>query len=336
MDISVTDAEEIARHISRLYEQIADLRNKVGGIVMHGAVTDVDPKTQRVRIEIGTEKMPQKSGWVPYGLGFGGNFSQIWHPSIGQNMTLVSPNGDKAQSVAWPFTYSDKFKAPSDDGNCNILCNFGTSRIEVWKDRIKIISDNIEEVGNKTITETAGDLISETCTKADITNTAKRYVKIETQDHDDGSAISLKTGNPNKADSVITLQAGNPGTGTSAVAIQTGTPGEGDSILIIAANPPLLGTCQLDLVSGGWMTQMVATNVTVSLGGNFQIAAGINIDLTAGAEIDMHASEIALLGHTDVGGYGGPPIARLGDNVAVDIKTGLGHITSGAGNSNAV
>jgi phage baseplate assembly protein V len=334
--MDIVDNEEIARHIERLYAMIADLRNKVGGIVMHGAVTDVDPKTQRVRVQLGTEKMPQKSAWVPYGLGFAGNFSMIWHPSVGQNMTLVSPNGDKAQSVAWPFTYNTKFPAPSDDGDCHILCNFGTSRIEVWKDRIKIISDNIEEIGNKTITETAGDLISETCTKADITNTAKRYIKIETQDHDDGSAISLKTGNPGKADSAITLQAGDPGTGNSVVTIQTGSPKTGDSLMQISAIPPLLGSCDFNEMSGGSFTQAIGASYTVTIGLNFTMMAAAKISLTSGDEIDLTAGEIALLGHTDVGGYGGPPIARLGDNVAVDIKTGLGHITSGAGNSNAV
>jgi hypothetical protein len=274
--------------------------------------------------------MPQKSAWVPYGLGFAGEFSQIWHPSIGQTMTLVSPHGDKAQSVAWPFTYSQRYPAPSDDAKCHILCNFGTSRIEVWKDRIKIISDNIEEIGNKTITETAGDLIAETCTKADITNMARRYIKLETQDHKDGSAISLKTGNPDNADSTISLQTGDPGTGNSILALATGSPTEGDCIISMTAASPKTptGKSEIDMISG---LKIVATT-----GGEIDLIAGLQILAQAGFKIRLTASEIACIGHTDVGGLGGPNIARIGDRVSVDTHTGLGMITSGAGNSNAV
>ena len=347
----VTDGEELARHIDRLYRLIADLQNKVGGIVMHGAITDVDAKKQLCRVEVGTEKMPQKSGWVPYGLGFAGEFSQIWHPSKGQNVTLVSPVGDKAQSVVWPYTYSKKYPAPSDDAACHILCNFGTSRIEVWKDRIKIISDNVETIGHKTISETTC-LYSETANKDkdknggnitetaehDITDTATHIINLHTLDDPSGSAIMLKTGNPEHGDSFIGLQTGDPELGDSKILINTGEPTVGDAqIAVIVASPKLpTGKSELDMIAGTEILEQSGGNINVIGVGEIKIQTALRILEEAGFEIKMEAGLIEAVGTTYVGGLGGPPIARLGDKVAVDTLTGLGAIITGAGNSFAM
>lgn len=433
------EGEDLARQIHELRALVVNLQNMVEGLVKHGPVTDIDAKTQRVRIQIGTEpdeknkekKKPMKSAWVPYGLGFAGEFSQIWHPSVGQNMTLVSPHGDKAQSVAYPFTYSKKYPTPSDNPNCHILCNFGSSRIEVWKEQIVIISDNIHLTALKgDITETAdrhiemeakdlkkntkvvrnkpdddkeqktpdksGSLISQITgapdpdkgtseislntgspdkTESKITlqtgspKEADSSIALKTGSPDNAnSKITLQTGSPKEGDSLIGITTGDPGTGTSAIAIQTGKPTVGDTLIAVIVNPPILGSCQYDLISGGSITQMAATtttnitgldytitaglnynvmaglDVTMTAGNNYTITAALNleamiglkVEVFAGAPVEVHAPEIALLGHTDVGGYGGPPIARVGDKVAVDVITGLGNIITGAGNSNAV
>ena len=351
--ISDSDAEEVANHIHTLYREIAEVKRRLFGMVRHGAVTDVDASKQMCRIQLGdAEKEPMKSDWVPYGLGFAGEFSQIWHPSVGQNMTLVSPAGNPGQSVAWPFTYCKQYPTPSADAQTHILCNFGDSRIEVWKDQIVIISDNIHL----------------TALKGDITETADRHIEMETKNlkqdtnavrnsDDDskktGSIISVKTGNPEKdnndsaftvktgdpqkqGDSFISMQTGNPVKGDSKITQFTGSPVIGNSVILLQTSLPQtpLGYSLISITSAGDIIETAVGNHSETSAANSRLAGQTIFD-TAGLEIDLSAPEVALLGHVDLAAKGGPAVCRVGDKDNDDEMSGPDVMVTGSMRVNA-
>ena len=343
MEISVSDAEMLARHIHDLYAQIADLRQKINGTVRFGAVTDVDAKRQMARVELGTEKQPQKSAWVPYGLGQAGEFKQIWHPSKGQNMTALCANGDPAQAVLFPFTYSKQYPTPSDDEACHILCDFGSSRIEVWKDKIKVISDNLIFTANKTILSEADVEHTISCPKV---TSKKRNGKMHIYADDLLELVMPVPMPPDKEkkpiEGVFSISTPGPSTETCGL----------DMTKITGAN--LLTTVALNRTTaigiddatdiGGNMTLLIGLDGLTTVGRDALTnvardeidTVGRDATTTAGREIRLQAPQIVCEGETHIGGDGGPNVARIGDKVAVDTQTGLGSIITGAGNSFAV
>jgi phage baseplate assembly protein gpV len=317
MEISVADAEVLARQIHDLYAQIADLRNKINGTVRFAAVTDVDAKRQMARVELGTEKQPQKSAWVPYGLGFAGEFKQIWHPSKGQNMTALCVNGDPAQAVLLPFTYSKQYPTPSDDERCHILCDFGSSRIEVWKDKIKVISDNLVFTANKTILSEADVEHTISCPKV---TSKKRKGKLHIFADD-----LLELVMPVPGDKEL-----KPIEGVYSVA----TPGPSSEVC--GADMTKITGHDLRITVGNDEVKAIAGNRTLNIGVDGLTLIGRDAMTTAGREIRFQAPRIVCNGETYIGGEGGPKVARIGDKVAVDTNTGLGAIITGASNSYAV
>jgi len=77
--------------------------------------SEVDTEKQLVRLRIGgNDEEPYLSPWIPYGqiAGPGTGLKVHAPPTVGQNMSLVSPTGDLRQSVALPFTWSDQAASP--------------------------------------------------------------------------------------------------------------------------------------------------------------------------------------------------------------------------------
>jgi phage baseplate assembly protein gpV len=100
----------------------AVLEDRMDKQVRHGKVTDVDTQKQLARVEIGNKDGTSlKSAWVPYAQMAGpdgqgsGNGEYKFHnpPTVGQQMTLFSPNGEFRQAVILPFTWYDKAVSPS-------------------------------------------------------------------------------------------------------------------------------------------------------------------------------------------------------------------------------
>jgi phage baseplate assembly protein V len=316
---AAVDVERLAMEVHGLRIAVAELSNKLRNSIRYGHVTDVDAKRQMCRVEVGTEEEPHKTAWVPYALGFAGAFKMIWHPSKGQNMCVIAPGGQLAQACAYPFTYCKQYPTPSDDERCHILCDFGTSRIEVWEEKIVIKSDHIISIANKTIEETAHDLIAEKVTKGDITNDADRSISLVTRENEDGSTISLKTGSPEKAASTITIETGDPKQGDSKLSIKTGSPSEtGKSAISVVTGDPKTGDSTITVFAGSPETGNSIIDVRNSMPrksgyANIHINSQMVLDVRAGLEIDLTAPEVALIGMVDLGAKGGRAVARIGD-----------------------
>ncbi len=122
--------------IARMERRIVDLEQRFDKVVRHGAVTDIDEKSHRVRLRIGgTDEKPLKSPWVPYGQ-IAGALKLHSMPSEGQTMTLLCPTGDFRQAVAIPLTWSDQNKSPSDKKGEHVL-TFENVTVTLKKDSLK-------------------------------------------------------------------------------------------------------------------------------------------------------------------------------------------------------
>lgn len=126
------------REIVELALRVAELERRVSNQFRHGPVAQVDAEKHRVRLEIGTtaDGKPFLGPWVPYAQ-VAGALKVHTPPSVGQNMTMLCPNGDFRQAVAMPFTWSDANESPSTKGDEHVL-TFGSVRITIKDKSIKV------------------------------------------------------------------------------------------------------------------------------------------------------------------------------------------------------
>ena len=109
---------ELQESLTEAHAHIANMRAQHERMFRKGKVTDVDPKKQLYRQEIGQDDdgKPVKSAWIPYSQIAGARKSHS-PPSVGQQMMQIAPDGDFAQAVGMPFTWSNDQKSPSDKGD---------------------------------------------------------------------------------------------------------------------------------------------------------------------------------------------------------------------------
>jgi phage baseplate assembly protein V len=163
----------LEEYLVEIYGKLAELERRQANMIRHGRVTDVDAKKQLVRIRLNPddEQETLKSGWVPYS-NFGGEYKFHNPPSVGQNMTLMSPGGDPRQSIAMPFTWCNQFSSPSDKQDEHVI-KFGDFKMTIKKDNLKI------EVGNSSIEMTKDKIVS---TSQKVKDVGKSYLGLPSED----------------------------------------------------------------------------------------------------------------------------------------------------------
>ena len=115
---------------SDLFHRVSDLERRVANTVRHGTVHEVNAGEGWVRIDLGDgDDGKHLSAKIPYAQMAGG-LKLHSPPTVGQQMTMISPGGDAAQAVAMPLTWSESTASPSDQGDEHVL-TFGSARIEL-------------------------------------------------------------------------------------------------------------------------------------------------------------------------------------------------------------
>ena len=145
------------RELSELVQRLNELDRRVSGMIRQGRVTDVDPAKQLVRLEIGRDEngQPVKGPWVPYAQ-HAGALKLHTPPSVGQQMTAISPSGDPQQATAMPFTWSGENSSPSQAGNEHVL-TFGSVRLDLKAGSLKAtVGGTTFEVSASGVKVTAG------------------------------------------------------------------------------------------------------------------------------------------------------------------------------------
>ncbi len=120
--MNIFDAiREIQNSLAEAHAEIARLRWAHDHSMLHGPVCDVDAKEHLCRIVVGENEDGEevKSPWIPYSQ-IAGTRKVHSVPSHGQQMTMLSPNGDYLQAVAVPFTWSNHNPSPSENGDEDI------------------------------------------------------------------------------------------------------------------------------------------------------------------------------------------------------------------------
>jgi phage baseplate assembly protein V len=97
--------------------EIAELSRRLANLVMLGKVVGVDHVAACVKVKVGE----LVTAWRPWlALRAGGD--RDWHPpEAGEQVVLLSPNGDPAQSVILVGLYQDASPAPSDDPDIHLI-----------------------------------------------------------------------------------------------------------------------------------------------------------------------------------------------------------------------
>jgi phage baseplate assembly protein V len=138
------------QELADLAARIAMLEARMAQAVVHGTVEQVDPAKGTVRLNLG----PNDAGGVllgpsvPYAQ-MAGALKVHAPPVVGQQMTMLSPNGDWRQGIVLPMTWSAANPSPSAAGDQNVL-TFGTATITLRADGLTIA------VGSASIVISAG------------------------------------------------------------------------------------------------------------------------------------------------------------------------------------
>jgi len=141
------------RELVELAARVADLERRIAGVMRHGTVAEVDPAKQRVRIDMG----PAHGGdgrflspWLPYSQ-FSGALRLHTPPTVGQQLTVMSPTGDFQQAVAVPLTHHSANPSPSSAGDENVM-TYGNVRMTLKDDLVMV------DVGGSLFRMTAAEI----------------------------------------------------------------------------------------------------------------------------------------------------------------------------------
>mgnify|MGYP000265339375 CR=1 FL=1 len=111
----------LAKIIAGMQRQISELQRRQANMFRSGKVVEVDPATQRVKVDLGDADNPLISPWIRWSDQ--GGAAKTWNPpTTGALMTVLSPMGDlDEKSLALPGGYTDSNPAPSADGDATVF-----------------------------------------------------------------------------------------------------------------------------------------------------------------------------------------------------------------------
>ena len=148
------------RELVELAARIAELERRFSGMMRHGTVAEVDTEAQRIRLDFGPAHGTSGrflSPWIPYAQ-FSGALRVHTPPSVGQQFTAMSPNGDFQQAVAVPLTHSNANPSPSTAADQNVL-SFGAVTVTLAEDSLEIAVGGVRfKVDGTNVEITGGDV----------------------------------------------------------------------------------------------------------------------------------------------------------------------------------
>jgi phage baseplate assembly protein gpV len=98
--------------LQRLIQQVADLERRLAMSHRHGVVHEI--KDGKVRVRMGEKEggQPWLSPWLYQGDTHSGNVREETPYKVGQNVTLLCPNGDISTATMLPYAPSKNIKRP--------------------------------------------------------------------------------------------------------------------------------------------------------------------------------------------------------------------------------
>ncbi|MFA8386871.1 MAG: phage baseplate assembly protein V [Pelagibaca sp.] len=146
------------RELVELVSRVAELERRFAGVMRHGTVAEVDPERQRVRLDMGPAHGGEGrflSPWVPYAQ-FSGALRVHTPPTVGQQLTAMSPSGDFQQAVALPLTHHTGNPSPSVAGDENVV-TYGNVRMTLADDLVRVdVGGTLFELTSAKVTLSTG------------------------------------------------------------------------------------------------------------------------------------------------------------------------------------
>jgi phage baseplate assembly protein gpV len=146
------------RELVELVSRVAELERRFAGVMRHGTVAEVDPERQRVRLDMGPAHGGEGrflSPWVPYAQ-FSGALRVHTPPTVGQQLTAMSPSGDFQQAVALPLTHHTGNPSPSTAGDENVV-TYGNVSMTLADDLVRVdVGGTLFELTSAKITLSTG------------------------------------------------------------------------------------------------------------------------------------------------------------------------------------
>lgn len=96
-------------NMQRMTADYSELLRLILNLIRFGTIADIDHDTQRVRVRVGTNT----TNWRPWMTTRAGDAQTWFPPSLGEQVIVLSPEGDFGNAAILPAIYSDKFKSPS-------------------------------------------------------------------------------------------------------------------------------------------------------------------------------------------------------------------------------
>lgn len=87
----------------------SELLRLILNLIRVGTIADIDHDAQRVRVRVGKNT----TDWRPWATSRAGDAKTWWPPSKGEQVILLSPEGNFDHAVILPAVYSDQFAPPS-------------------------------------------------------------------------------------------------------------------------------------------------------------------------------------------------------------------------------
>lgn len=97
------------------FEGLEDLARRISNLVRIGTIAEVDYNAAKVKVNYGQDANGGDliSGWLPWLTQRAGN-DRDWHaPETGEQVMLISPNGELRLGVAFPALYQSAHPAPA-------------------------------------------------------------------------------------------------------------------------------------------------------------------------------------------------------------------------------
>jgi phage baseplate assembly protein V len=95
--------------MQRMTADYSELLRLILNLIRFGTVADIDHDAQRVRVLVGKNT----TTWRPWITSRAGDAQTWFPPSMGEQVIVLSPEGDFANAAILPAIYSDKYKSPS-------------------------------------------------------------------------------------------------------------------------------------------------------------------------------------------------------------------------------
>ena len=95
--------------MQRMTADYSELLRLILNLIRFGTIADIDHDAQRVRVLVGKNT----TTWRPWITLRAGDAQTWFPPSLGEQVIVLSPEGDFTQAAILPAIYSDKYTSPS-------------------------------------------------------------------------------------------------------------------------------------------------------------------------------------------------------------------------------